>query len=1065
MSTKRFAANVIRIWMFYGLLRAGLMAQAGTINLLGRYPTQLTAGDTAPDRARVWEFAETDVFRIDQFSIKVGSDFRVKAGPADLGVGHCADGAVWAVVIPRDGGLLIRQATNQEAVAHVWLRFHPRQINRLFPASTVFGEGATNLAAQMRVIASAKFTSSWHAGGNAMIPEMKDMTVDVDTKEGPRRFFSVNLQAQTATYWAAFEKRNVKPPVRVTPELAGSAFDQVWEAFDRDYAMFVLRPELDWAKSREQFHPRALASKSSYELGGVLADLLKPLRDLHVWLTVAGANVPVFNRPRAANSNPSAHGALLGKLQGKSRVQWAVTPDRIGFLAIYGWNSGPEIPAQCDEALEQMRGTRGLIVDVRLNGGGDEPTAAKVAGRFLANQFVYAYSQYRNGRSHTNLTEKFERTVAPRGPWRYDRPVVLLIGQKCMSSNESFIGMMTGDTNLTTMGDHTCGSSGNPRIVRLPLDMTVSVPRWIDYLPDGTPLDERGFQPQIRFQPKPGAFQGERDDLLAAALDRLRQEPVPAKPIEGPAFAPAEGEETAAPSRPVKALSAYAAAIKEEAQDPARPRAISVSPTTDAIVAAGLTDLRVRFDRPMDPLSLKLNWDSGGFTAHEFPKYDPEKYEFTIPVRLIAGAAHQIVLNRPGFALPDAKLGEERQRRPLDGFQSADHRLAGLFVWRFRTSAAIPASSAPVRATRISPASGSDVPILTLVEVQFAQPMAPPDEAMPCLVFRSHERRPEMIARVAYDAAQRTFRLPLVLPPKTKVQFTLTGFRTVDGVPAQPVTLDYQVTGQKVAAPLRAKTEADAKDPRLLALLDNVRQKRARLHSLAERVQTLTVSKSEGLFTQMDSKGSSFQWQQPDQFYGDASQMMMSCAAFRIGSDGRTWWWHYADGAGKRRLVVCPVTEIHTRNVSFCDPFDLTRRTSDRAAADLGLRLVGLDPGDNPGSCRLEAWDVSTDFGTSAWGQLTEWRIDPQSGLPTDVTTFHPFGVIQNRFLYEVVDQPLPETAFAPPKLEGVLSTSAEALDADYTTRFINLRDGSDGRMSVRWGKEGPKARSSSGLN
>ena len=32
-------------------------------------------------------------------------------------------------------------------------------------------------------------------------------------------------------------------------------------------------------------------------------------------------------------------------------------------------------------------------------------------------------------------------------------------------------------------------------------------------------------------------------------------------------------------------------------------------------------------------------------------------------------------------------------------------------------------------------------------------------------------------------------------------------------------------------------------------------------------------------------------------------------------------------------------------------------------------------------------------------------------------------------------------------------------------TGFVNLRDGSNGQMSVRWGKIGRKGRSSSGLN
>jgi hypothetical protein len=115
---------------------------------------------------------------------------------------------------------------------------------------------------------------------------------------------------------------------------------------------------------------------------------------------------------------------------------------------------------------------------------------------------------------------------------------MLLVGQKCMSSNESFIAMMSGDPDLTTMGDHTCCSSGNPRMLNLPLDITVSIPRWIDYLPDGTPLDERGFEPQIRFEAKLGAFDGNRDDLLTAAIEQLREVPLPDKAIEGIAFRP-----------------------------------------------------------------------------------------------------------------------------------------------------------------------------------------------------------------------------------------------------------------------------------------------------------------------------------------------------------------------------------------------------------------------------------------------------------------------------------------------------------------------------------------------
>src|ERR1035438_2618580 len=193
------------------------------VDLLARYPTQLVAGDTAPEHAQTWEFNPEDIFQVSQFSLKVGDGFKVETGAADLGVGHCADGAVWAVLIPRDHGTLTSSAAGKdETIAHVWLRFHPAQINRLFPPDTVSADGNSALAAQIRAIAGRKMTSSWQADGKAMIPGPKDFTVFADTKEGARRFFIVDTEAKTAEYVDAFNQRSSRqisaasvPPVVV----------------------------------------------------------------------------------------------------------------------------------------------------------------------------------------------------------------------------------------------------------------------------------------------------------------------------------------------------------------------------------------------------------------------------------------------------------------------------------------------------------------------------------------------------------------------------------------------------------------------------------------------------------------------------------------------------------------------------------------------------------------------------------------------------------------------------------------------------------------------------------
>ncbi len=186
-------------------LAATLSMPARAVDLLERYPTSLTKGLLGSANARPWTFTTNDLFQVSRFRLVVGDQLKVETGPATLGIGHCSVGATWAILIPAQGGKLTRQGSEaEEEIAHIWLRFHPKEINHLFPPSTV-REGTNNLASQMRRIAGVKFSGSYYSSGRAMIPEPQAMTVDVDAKSGPRRFFMVDTQAKTAEYVGAFE--------------------------------------------------------------------------------------------------------------------------------------------------------------------------------------------------------------------------------------------------------------------------------------------------------------------------------------------------------------------------------------------------------------------------------------------------------------------------------------------------------------------------------------------------------------------------------------------------------------------------------------------------------------------------------------------------------------------------------------------------------------------------------------------------------------------------------------------------------------------------------------------
>ncbi|MDR3460594.1 MAG: DUF4019 domain-containing protein [Verrucomicrobiae bacterium] len=194
-----------------------LAMSASAVDLLSRYPTQLTAGDSQPDHARAWDFKQDDIFRIARFELKIGDKLKIETQAADLGIGHGADGVVWAVLLPRgEATLTSPEADKGEPIVNVWLRFHPAQLNQLFPPETVFADGDTQLLEQIRKVVNAKFRSSWHAGMNAMIPEPKDLTVYVDTKAGAHRFYMVDTDAKTAEYVAAFNQTSPARPA-ITP--------------------------------------------------------------------------------------------------------------------------------------------------------------------------------------------------------------------------------------------------------------------------------------------------------------------------------------------------------------------------------------------------------------------------------------------------------------------------------------------------------------------------------------------------------------------------------------------------------------------------------------------------------------------------------------------------------------------------------------------------------------------------------------------------------------------------------------------------------------------------------
>jgi carboxyl-terminal processing protease len=548
---------------------------ADMVDLGRRYPATLDYSPTP--NGYDWTCDANDVWRLTNFAFAIGDQFRVELKSAQVVVGHHGSNALWAAVFPDQAGEIIRADAGQgEHVTSIWLRFHPARLGEIFPPATVTEPGHKEKIGDARRLAAHKMKSCWQSSGLPMVPEKGIVTLDLETREGHRRFYSINTVKSICSYFDVFKTQPLPAATNLDRETALQVFDTVWSAFDREYAMFVVKPEVDWSNLRVEFRARVPEARDNLKLADLLAEMLGHLKDLHAGVRIGDFNVPVYDRARPLNANRLALPKLLGPVTVVGRdMSWCITDDGIGFIAIdrlIDW----KLAQFFNDALEKMSQTRGLILDLRYNGGGSEPLGLEIAGSFLDRERIYAKSQYRNGPRHTDLGIPQSRVCQPKDPWHYVAPVIVLQGQRTMSSAESLVLMLSQGPEVTTMGDRTAGSSGNPRSVDAGAGITANLPRWNDLDAEGKPFDAIGIPPDVVVDTTTASFSDQDDIVLAAALKRLRA----AKKFEGTALR-----------------------LRPGARHPnERPRVVEVSPARGAVGIDPVTEIRIRFDRPMDPV-------------------------------------------------------------------------------------------------------------------------------------------------------------------------------------------------------------------------------------------------------------------------------------------------------------------------------------------------------------------------------------------------------------------------------------------------------------------------------
>jgi C-terminal processing protease CtpA/Prc len=167
---------------------------------------------------------------------------------------------------------------------------------------------------------------------------------------------------------------------------------------------------------------------------------------------------------------------------------------------------------------------RGLIIDVRVNGGGSGGLASAFAGYFHREEFEFGRRSYFNDISGAFEFGPFVSTLYP-GPEFYRGQVAVLIGPNCVSACEGFAYLMQQNNRATIIGHFPSsgafGEVGSGQY-ELPGDYSMQFPTGRPVDVNGDLLIEgTGVIPDIVVPVTRESALGRVDAVLQAAIDEL----------------------------------------------------------------------------------------------------------------------------------------------------------------------------------------------------------------------------------------------------------------------------------------------------------------------------------------------------------------------------------------------------------------------------------------------------------------------------------------------------------------------------------------------------------------
>lgn len=199
-------------------------------------------------------------------------------------------------------------------------------------------------------------------------------------------------------------------------------------------------------------------------------------------------------------------------------VEYQILEKDMGYIQISGFKE--TTAKQFSDALDKLeeKNIKGLIIDLRDNGGGLLDSVVDMMGRMLPEKKEIVSVKDKNGKGTTYYSENNKT---------FEKPLVVLVNENTASASEVFSGAVQDYKIGKLVGTTTFGKGIVQTVMGLFDDSAIKLTTAKYYTPNGRNIHKTGLEPDIEVEldeklQQKGVYSMDEDNQLQKAIQVLR---------------------------------------------------------------------------------------------------------------------------------------------------------------------------------------------------------------------------------------------------------------------------------------------------------------------------------------------------------------------------------------------------------------------------------------------------------------------------------------------------------------------------------------------------------------